>query len=95
MLGKERTDKAVEVFVGASFPSGVRMGEVVVPLERGGDPLVLGELFAVIGGQSMNQAGKRSEFCDDGPAYDGCLFTGYALNQRIAALAFVDGHQRL
>jgi hypothetical protein len=30
VLGKELADKAVEVFVGAAFPGGVRMGEVEV-----------------------------------------------------------------
>ena len=95
VLGKELTDQAIEVFVGAAFPGGVRMGEVEVQLERGGDPLMLGKLFAIIGGQGMSQMGKRSEFCDDGLAYDRGLFTDYTLNQHIAALAFVDGHQRL
>jgi len=30
VLGKELADKAVEVFVGAAFPGGMRMGEVEV-----------------------------------------------------------------
>jgi hypothetical protein len=46
VLGKELADMAAEVFVGATFPCSLRMGEVVVELERGGDPLVLRELLA-------------------------------------------------
>ena len=34
VLGEELADKAVEVFVGAAHPGGVRMGEVEVQLER-------------------------------------------------------------
>jgi hypothetical protein len=58
VFGEELAHKAVEVFIGAAFPGGVRMGEVEVQLKRGGDPLVLGELFAIIGGQGMSQMGK-------------------------------------
>src|ERR1035437_5232151 len=71
------------------------MGEVVVQLQVCCDPLMLGELLAVVGGQSMNQPCKGLEFCEDGPAHDRSLFTGHALDQRIAAFALVDGDQRL
>ena len=56
---------------------------------------MLREFLAVVGGQGMGQAGKGSEFSDDGPAHDGGLLARHAFQQRIAALAFVDGHQRL
>jgi len=56
---------------------------------------VLCELLAVVGGQGMGQAGKGSNFSDAGPARDGCLLAGHALEQRIATQVVVDGHQRL
>ena len=95
VFGKELADKSVEVFVGAAFPGGMGMGEVVVQLQVCCDPLMLGELLAVVGGQSMNQPCKGLEFCEDGPAHDRSLFTGHALDQRISAFALVDGDQRL
>ena len=95
VFGKELADKSVEVFVGAAFPGGMGMGEVVVQLQVCCDPLMLGELLAVVGGHSMNQPCKGLEFCEDGPAHDRSLFTGHALDQRISAFALVDGDQRL
>ena len=65
VFGKELADESVQVFIGAAFPGGMGMGEVVVQLQVRCDPLMLGELLAVVGGQSMRQPRKGLELVDD------------------------------
>ena len=65
VFGEELTDQAVQVIIGAAFPGGMGMSEVVVQLQVRCDPLMLGELLAVVGGQSMRQPRKGLKLVDD------------------------------
>ena len=92
---KELAQQAIKVFVGAALPGCVRMRKVVAQLQFRRDPLMLRKLFSIVGGQCVRHVGEGFQLRDDGLAHPCRLFAGDACDQRIAALAFVDGDQRL
>src|ERR1035437_2402643 len=95
MFGEELAQQAVEIFVGAAFPGGVRMRKVVPQLQFCRDPFMLRELLAIVGGQRMRHMGEGLQSLDDRLAHARRLFAGNACDECVAALAFVDGYQRL
>jgi hypothetical protein len=54
LFRKELPNEAVHVLVGAALPRGVGMGKEEVGSKLAGDPLMLCELFAVVGRQRVN-----------------------------------------
>ena len=79
VLGKELPEETVEVLVGAALPGRVRMAEVVV---EAAIRWCMAKLLAVVGGQGVGHAPEP-------------VLAGDAADQRVAALALVDGHQRV
>jgi len=95
VFGKELAQQAIEVFVGAALPGCVRMRKVVAQFQFGRDPFMLGKLLSIVGGQCVRHAGEGFQLRDDDLAHFCRLFAGDACDQRVAALAFVDGDQSL
>src|SRR6266508_3109846 len=44
----------IRIFIGAAFPSGIRMGEIELELESFSDLFMLGKLLAMIGSHSVD-----------------------------------------
>jgi len=92
---KELAQQAVEIFVGTAFPGGVGMRKVVTQFQFHRDPFMLRKFLSIVGGQGVRHMGKGLQLLDEGCAHARRLFTGNACDQRIAALAFVDGDKGL
>lgn len=95
LLREELSDEAVHVLVGAAFPRGIGMSEEELCIELPGDPLMLGELLAVIGRQRVNAGGKRREQRDHGIGDRLCGLERHMGDQRVTGLAFVERDERL
>ena len=95
LLGEELSDEAIHVLVGAAFPGGVGVGEEEAGIKRTGDPLVFGELFAIVGGQRMDAGGIGLEQADHGIGDDiGSLGRNLGY-EGVTGLAFVERDQGL
>ena len=95
MFRKELAEQAIEIFVGAALPGGIWMCKVVAQLQFCRDPLMLRKFLAIIGGQGVRHVCEGLQLPDDRLAHSRRMFTRDARDQRIAALAFVEGDQRL
>jgi hypothetical protein len=91
VFGKELARQAIEIFVGGALPGGVGMRKVVAQLQFSRDPFMLRKLLAFVGGQGVRHVGKGFRLLDDCLAHARRLLARDARDQRIAALAFVDG----
>src|SRR5512147_316106 len=60
-LRKVLSEQTVGVFIGAAFPGSIGMREEVFELEQLSNLLMIGKLFAMIGGQGMNLVLDRKE----------------------------------
>ena len=71
------------------------MSEVEIGIERFGNPLVLGELFSVVGGQRMNTGRKRRQQGNDGIRDDRSGLGRDMRHQGISGDALIERDQRL
>ena len=92
-LGEELTDQPVHVFVCTALPRSVWVREKEISIQCTGNPFMLGELFAVIGGQCVNAGCKRSEHSDHGVRHSLRCFVGDMGDQGVPRGALVHGHQ--
>jgi len=95
LLRKELSNEAVHVFVRATLPGGVGMGEEEVDIESLGDAFMLGKLLAVIGRQRMNTGRKRRQHGDDCVCDRSSRLGRDMRDQGIARLAFIDRNESL
>jgi hypothetical protein len=94
-FGEELSDEPVHVFVSATFPRGVRMGKEVAGIELGGDTLMAGKLFSVVGCNRVNRGCKRRQQRDDRVSNRRRFFARNVGNQCVARTPFVKRYQGL
>jgi hypothetical protein len=95
ILREELANETVPVLVGTAFPRGIGMSEEEVSTEFLGDPLMLGELFAVVGRYRVNTGRKRRQQRDHGVGDRLRRLERHVGNQRIARSAFIQCNERL
>lgn len=93
--GEELADEAVHVLVSSAFPGGVGVGEEEAGIKCSGDALVLGELFAVVGGQRMDASGKGLEQADHGIGDDIGSLGRNVGDQGVTGFSFIERDQGL
>jgi hypothetical protein len=63
-FGEILANQSVDIFVQASLPGTIRVGEINLGLEFSGDGFMVGKFSAVVGGEGMDPASMRTQSLD-------------------------------
>ena len=88
MLWQILPDQAIDLFIQATLPSLVRLGEIELGLQFIGNGFMVGKLSAVVGGNRVNSASMRVQALDYLLLHGRGGFVSYLAEQSKLAFAF-------